>query len=78
MDIEGDTVAADGHCSLREATTAANNDVPPFMGAGECAVGAVSDVVTLPAGNFVLSRTATDAAGNKSAPTRLNFRVVRR
>jgi CSLREA domain-containing protein len=57
VDIEADTLAADGHCSLREAITAANNDVAPFMGAGECAAGAVSDVVTLPAGHFALSRT---------------------
>ncbi|HEX7060247.1 MAG TPA: choice-of-anchor Q domain-containing protein [Solirubrobacterales bacterium] len=57
VDIEGDIVAADGHCSLREAITTANDDVPPFPGAGECAAGAVSDVVTVPAGHFVLSRT---------------------
>jgi CSLREA domain-containing protein len=57
VDIEADTVAADGHCSLREAITSANDDVAPFTGAGECAAGAVSDVVTLPAGHFVLSRT---------------------
>jgi CSLREA domain-containing protein len=47
VDIEADTVAADNHCSLREAITSANNDAPPFMVAGECAAGAVSDVVTL-------------------------------
>jgi CSLREA domain-containing protein len=57
VDIEADTVAADNHCSLREAITSANDDVPPFMVAGECAAGAVSDVVTLPTGHFVLSRT---------------------
>jgi len=57
VDIEGDVVAADGHCSLREAITTANDDVPPFAGAGECSPGAVSDVVTVPAGHFVLSRS---------------------
>ena len=57
VDIEADTVAADNHCSLREAITSANNDAPLFMVAGECAAGAVSDVVTLPTGHFVLSRT---------------------
>jgi hypothetical protein len=56
VDIEGDVVALDGHCSLREAITTANDDVPPFTGGGECAAGAVSDVVTVPAGHFVLSR----------------------
>ncbi len=57
VDIEADAVAQDNHCSLREAITSANNDAPPFMAAGECAAGAVSDVVTLPTGHFVLSRT---------------------
>ena len=57
VDIEGDTVAADSHCSLREAIKAANEDAAPFPGTGECAAGVISDVVTLPAGNFVLSRS---------------------
>jgi CSLREA domain-containing protein len=57
VDIEVDTVAADGHCSLREAITSANTDTPPFAGAGECAAGVGLDVVTLPAGHFTLSRS---------------------
>lgn len=45
---EADAVAADARCSLREAITAANNDSPPFAGAGECAAGSGADASYCP------------------------------
>jgi len=56
VDTELDALAADGHCSLREAITAANTNSQVFAGAGECAAGSGDDDVTLPAGRFTLSR----------------------
>jgi hypothetical protein len=51
-----DTVADDGHFSLREAITSANLDAASGAAAGECAAGAGADTVTLPSGFFELSR----------------------
>src|SRR3954452_23920216 len=55
VDTNADALAADGHCSLREAISSANADAPPFSGAGECAPGSGSDDISLPAGLFKLT-----------------------
>src|SRR5262245_65876668 len=48
VDITGDTVANDSHCSLCEAVTAANTD--STLGGGECAKGSGPDTIVLAAG----------------------------
>jgi CSLREA domain-containing protein len=55
VDIRTDVMAADGHCSLREAIQAANARAAPFPGAGECAAGDGNDTVVLPSGTFKLT-----------------------
>lgn len=81
---EADASSGDGLCSLREAISAADTDAP----GGECAAGSGADVIALPAGFYSLSASgldedanalvATDAAGNRSAPKRVKFKIVRR
>ena len=51
-----DATLHDGQCSLREAIFAANKD---NTAGGDCASGSGSDVITLSAGTFVLTRTGT-------------------
>src|SRR5919204_6037086 len=60
VDITADTVAADNHCSLREAVNAANSD--STAGGGECAKGSGADTIVLGTGPFVLSGAARDNA----------------
>ena len=43
----------DGHCDLREAVTAANNDAVSGLMPGECSAGAGADTIVVPAGNEV-------------------------
>ena len=52
VDTTADTLAADGGCSLREAITAANGDVPAF----DCPTGDGPDriVFALPPGAVIL------------------------
>ena len=50
-----DVVADDGMCTLREAITAANADTPSGATPGECPAGSGSDVVSIPAGYYLLS-----------------------
>ncbi len=51
VDTQADTLADDGHCSLREAVNAANSDAA----SGGCAAGSGADTIVLPAGIFDLS-----------------------
>jgi CSLREA domain-containing protein len=57
---QADALAADGQCSLREAVMSADNDVPPFPGAGECAAGSGADAIVLPAGTYKRTRAGSD------------------
>ncbi|HEY8597764.1 MAG TPA: IPT/TIG domain-containing protein, partial [Thermomicrobiales bacterium] len=54
-----DTLADDGLCSLREAIIVANNDSQPNLTPGECAAGSGADIITVPAGTYVLTKTGT-------------------
>lgn len=49
-------------CSLREAISSANNDVP-FAG---CAAGAGADTIVLPAGEYVVTRAGAGEDGNST------------
>src|SRR5689334_9730855 len=51
VDTEADSAAGDGHCSLREAITAANVDAP----VDACSAGSGADTVALPAGAYTLT-----------------------
>lgn len=55
VDTTADVNAADGHCSLREAISAANSDIEPHGAQGECPAGNGADVITLGAGFYALS-----------------------
>ncbi len=46
VNVDGDIVADNGFCTLREAITAANTDTASGTTAGECAAGAGADVIT--------------------------------
>ena len=59
-----DTVANDGHCSLREALDSAATDTPSGSAAGECAGGAGADTIVLGPGRFALSRTGAGEDAN--------------
>jgi CSLREA domain-containing protein len=50
-----DVVADDGKCTLREAIKAANQDNPSGSMPEECPAGSGADVVSLPAGMYLLS-----------------------
>jgi CSLREA domain-containing protein len=65
VDTTEDLVAADGHCSLREAITAANTDTAT-PGAGECPAGSGADTIILPAGRYVLSRPGAEENQNQT------------
>src|SRR6476620_7306018 len=56
----GDTVANDGFCSLREAVNAANSNAA----ANDCPAGSGSggDIISLPAGTYTLTGSATEDA----------------
>jgi CSLREA domain-containing protein len=61
VDVTGDVVAPDNHCSLREAVSAANSD--STSGGGECAKGSGADAIVLAAGPaYTLSGAARDNA----------------
>src|SRR4051812_45982601 len=66
VDTTADAIAADGHCSLREAISSANADIAPFAGPGECAAGQGADSVALGAGTFTLSITGLPEDSNAS------------
>jgi CSLREA domain-containing protein len=52
-----DKVNNDGMCTLREAILAANKDSASGRRSGECLAGSAADVVTVPAGVYILTRT---------------------
>ena len=52
-----DIVAVDGHCSLREAILAANQDTASGPTAGECKAGGTNDVIIIPQGVYTLTRS---------------------
>ncbi|MDX6727620.1 MAG: fibronectin-binding autotransporter adhesin, partial [Baekduia sp.] len=64
VDVRNDVVSStDGHCSLREAVTAANTDTASGTTAGECPRGdAGGDVVVLAAGDPYVLTTANGGA----------------
>jgi len=64
VNTTADVVAADSHCSLREAISAANNDAPVFVGQGECPAGNGADTISLPAGHYVLGGVPNDELNN--------------
>jgi CSLREA domain-containing protein len=64
VNIEADTLADDGHCSLREAVTSANTDAASGAAPGECAAGAGADAIVLGPGFYALT---TDGALDENA-----------
>lgn len=50
-----DLIADDGQCSLREAITAANQDMPSGAMVGECSAGNGADTITLPQGTYTFA-----------------------
>jgi CSLREA domain-containing protein len=65
VNTEADEVAADSHCSLREAISAANGD--STGPGGDCAKGNGTDTVRVPRGHFTLS-----IAGSPGIPENAN------
>ena len=63
-----DTVADDGFCTLREAITAANNDLSLRLKPGECPAGSGADVINLPAGTYKLTDVDNAAFGKTGLP----------
>ena len=55
VDIETDTVENDGHCSLREAISAANLKASSGLATGECPAGSGNDTIVLPSGTYNLA-----------------------
>jgi hypothetical protein len=51
-----------GHCSLREAVTAANTNFPY----GGCPAGSGADIIQLPAGHYLLTRSGSSEDSNVS------------
>src|SRR3954470_745832 len=64
VNTENDVTADDGHCSLREAITAANPDAPSDGALGECPAGAGDDTITLPSGRYALAIGGAGEDGN--------------
>ena len=64
VNTEADSVANDGSCSLREAITAANANVASGAAAGECAAGTGTDAISVPGGDFGLSRAGANENAN--------------
>jgi CSLREA domain-containing protein len=60
VDTTSDAMAADGHCSLREAITAANTDNFPEPGPNECPRGDGADTITLGPGSFEFALSGAD------------------
>src|SRR3989338_6465792 len=57
VDITNDTTnSTDGHCSLREAVSAAENNATSGTASGECVSGSasVSDIINIPSGTYCL------------------------
>lgn len=61
-----DVIANDGSCTLREAVTAANTNTPSGSLPGECIAGSADDMISLPAGQFVLTRVGANEDMNQS------------
>ncbi len=72
----GDTVIADGFCTLREAITNANND--DQSGSIDCPAGSGADVITLPPGVYTLFRAGTNEELNATGDLdiRSNISIV--
>jgi hypothetical protein len=65
VDTTSDVLAADSHCSLREAVKSANNNAAPFPGtAGECGAGSGPDAITVPPGTYKLNAGFGPDAGD--------------
>jgi CSLREA domain-containing protein len=68
VNTTSDVVGNDGHCSLREALTAAATDTRSGTKRGECAAGSGADTIVLGAHKYVLSLVGppddTNAAGD--------------
>jgi CSLREA domain-containing protein len=71
-----DAVANDGHCSLREAITAANNDQASGVKAGECAKGEGPDTIVLPAGIYKLTRFGAHEDANSTGDLDLTSAIT--
>lgn len=61
-----DEVANDGHCSLREAISAANSDTASGAASGECPAGSGTDSITLPSGTYTLAIPGAAEDANKT------------
>ena len=60
-----DILADDGQCTLREAITAANNNTPSGISAGECPAGENGvDTIVVPAGAYTLFMVGTGDDSN--------------
>jgi CSLREA domain-containing protein len=62
-----DAINNDGHCTLREAIIAANNDKSSGRLAGECSASSGTDTIILPSGVYTLTRT--DSGNEDSSST---------
>ncbi|HEY2217113.1 MAG TPA: CSLREA domain-containing protein, partial [Solirubrobacteraceae bacterium] len=59
VNTSADSLEQDGHCSLREAITAANTDQASGAMLGECVAGQGADTIVLPPGVYTLTRTGS-------------------
>src|SRR4051812_26251489 len=77
--VSDDVDANDGHCSLREAVSAANNNAPSGGTLGECEGGVPDstgpDTITLGAGTYAISWN-TPASGTESANAEDDLDIV--
>lgn len=71
-----DLIANDGHCSLREAITAANLDKASGSQGGECPHGEGPDTIVLPAGVYRLTRHGANEDGNSTGDLDLSSNVT--
>jgi CSLREA domain-containing protein len=76
VNMPEDAVANDGHCSLREAITAANGDQASGVGAGECARGEGPDTIVVPAGRYELTRFGAHEDANSTGDLDLTSAVT--
>lgn len=68
--------ATDGHCSLREAVTAANTDTASGSAAGECAAGSGTDTIQVPAGTYKLTILGAFDNSNLSGDIDINSNLT--
>src|SRR5437764_12890805 len=71
-----DVVGNDGHCSLREAISVANNDAALGKARGECKRGHGADTVLIPRGRYELFISGAHENANASGDLDVRGRVA--